>query len=232
MFEEMRKAFGFWKCKWMKEYMNTNTLKDLGSMAVVAMVLILMALPNPPSDPGYLRTVLAAAGFFKWIKIVSYFRGILALRLGPKFLPISYTLQEGLSFLVVMMFFILAAWHAFYTLYPGKISWTFLFSMTYNLGFFGDFDLDSILSEESNAGEVSYSWVQQLLFAVAAMLVMVIRGLADIGVMGNAYNHYHDKAMELFVRARASICLDISMQYGNAWQDLGDVWRHQARRRG
>jgi len=202
----------------MKEYMNPNTLKDLGSMGVVAMVLVLLAMPDPPEDPGYLRTVLAAAGFFKWIKIVSYFRGILTLRLGPKFLPVSYTLTEGVTFLSVMMFFILATWHAFYTLYPSKISPSFMFSMTYNLGFFGDFDLDNILSPETTEGMTSYDYVQQLVFAFTAMLVMVMLTNIYIGVMANAYDHYHGKALELFVRARASICLDISMQYGNSWQ--------------
>jgi len=217
-FEELRKFIGFWKCKWMKEYMNTNTLKDLGSMAVVALALVLLVHPDPPEDSGLLRSALAAAGFLKWIKVVTYFRGMLWLRLGPKFLPVSYTLLEGLSFLVVMMFFILAAWHAFYTLYPTKVSWTYLLSMTYNLGFFGDFDLDTMLSPETTEGETSYAWVQQLFFGLAAMLVMVMLTNIYIGVMANAYDHYHGKALELFVRARASICLDISMQYGNAWQ--------------
>ncbi|CAK0826731.1 unnamed protein product, partial [Prorocentrum cordatum] len=49
------------------------------------------------------------------------------------------------------------------------------------------------------------------------MLVVVMPTNIYIGVMGNAYNHNHGKALELFVRARASICLDISLQYGGAW---------------
>jgi uncharacterized membrane protein (DUF485 family) len=221
VYDEVRKFIGFWKCKWMREYRNTNTLKNWGSMAAVAALLVLLVLPNPPDDQGYLRTLLAAAGFFKWLKIVTYFRGIQSLRLGQKFLPISYTLQEGTSFLLVMIFFILAAWHAFYSLYPETVtgtSWTHLFSMTYNLGFLGEFDLNDLLSESATDGANSWAWVQQILFAFAAMLVMVMLTNIYIGVMGNAYNDYHAKALELFVRARASICLDISLQYGTAWQ--------------
>lgn len=221
VYDEVRKFIGYWKCKWMREYMSMNTFKNLGSMAAVAALLVLLALPNPPEDQGYLRTLLAAAGFFKWVKIVSHCRVIQTHRLGQKLLPIYYTLREGLSFLVVMMFFIMAACHAFYSLYPERgTSWTYLFSMTYNFGFLGSFDPDNLLSQSANDGTNSWAWVQHLTFAIAAMLVMVMLTNIYIGVMGNAYNHYHGKARELFVRARASICLDISLQYNNTWKAM------------
>jgi hypothetical protein len=217
VYEEIRKFIGFWKCRWMRDYVCLNTLKNLFSMCCVAALLILLACGGHQNDQGYLRTLLAVAGFFKWIKIVTYFRGILTLELGPKFLPISYTLQAGLSFLVVMAFFILAAWHAFYSLRPEYEGWTYMFSMTYNLGFLGDFDMDNLLSPSGNAGVSSWAWVQQIAFAVSAMLVTVMLTNIYIGVMGSAYDHFHGKAQVLFVRARASICLDIFMQYGSSW---------------
>jgi len=195
-----------------------NTFKNLGSVAAVAALLVLLVVPNTPEDQGYLRTLLAAAGFFKWIKIVTYLRGLQTLRLGQKFLPIHYTLQEGVSFLAVMVFFILAAWHALYALYPEEeVSWIGLFRQTYELGFLGEFAADNLLGKSANDGTSSWAWVQQITFLVAAMLVVVMLTNIYIGVMGNAYNHNHGKALELFVRARASICLDISLQYGGAW---------------
>merc|ERR1719356_1456817 len=103
--------------------MNLNTLKDLGSMFIVAFLIVQLAFfenfrGTALEDPGYLRTVLAGAGFFKWIKVVTYMRGILKLGLGMKFLPISYTISAGTTFLLVMMFFIFATWHAFYAMNP------------------------------------------------------------------------------------------------------------------
>jgi len=53
------------------------------------------------------------------------------------------------------------------------------------------------------------------------MLVLVMLTNIYIGVMGNAYNHNQAKALELFVRARAAICLDISLQY----PELQAWWR-------
>eukprot|EP00928_Gymnodinium_smaydae_P079493 TRINITY_DN63406_c0_g1_i1.p1 TRINITY_DN63406_c0_g1~~TRINITY_DN63406_c0_g1_i1.p1 ORF type:complete len:940 (-),score=140.96 TRINITY_DN63406_c0_g1_i1:590-3409(-) len=228
---EVMLAWAYFKKGWLREYAgNPRTWIEWFTLPPVMIAIVEFAgLEEVPQMR--IRPLLAFLCWSYSMKVMYQLRPCASLRMGFRILPVMGALGELVSFMFVMLFFLLSTVLADMALSPRSVLQ--IISAQYRLGLLGDFamkgdiyGLEDDFENEVSASPLPWANYQLAFYFIASLIVSLAMTNIFIGVMGNAYAHYQEIVAELFVRVRLTIGLNFLL-YNESYKEV----KKQAKRR-
>jgi hypothetical protein len=167
------------------------------------------------SDGVASRMILAFWVGTRWMRCLYGLRGY--ERIGQKMLPILQALRDTVIFMLVVVFFLAAAVHAYYVLEVKDAHSNLYIAVLYmfRLALFGDFDLFELEGVDVTYERTGDTWqprdpdpsqmylpVHILFGTVGGCITITLMNLL-IGILSSNYDRYEDQSVPIFLRARA-----------------------------
>jgi len=147
--------------------------------------------------------VMAGLVLLRWFQLLFMFRGFKLL--GPKLLPILFTLKSMGPFLIVLLFYVVGFLHAYWTLSSRSFGEVIL--ICYRLGIMGDFSLTSDEDTDILEDKAMDGWIMVWFFGCSSLLTIFMMNVV-IGVLGDSYDVEQERSEVSFYQSRAHICFE------------------------
>jgi hypothetical protein len=195
------------------------------AMDLVRLVVMAMGLSSVYTwqDETQQRSVVATWAFERWWHAMSMLRGFEMF--GPRILPIVYAIRDTVGFIIVFLFVLGGAVHAFYVLgtrdSPTPLYAAFL--TVYRLAVLGDFDMFELEGLDTPfIGNDNGEWWPEdpkrselylsvhTFFYVVTLAITIFTMNILIGILGSNYERFEEQSRPLFVRERARLIISLS----------------------
>jgi hypothetical protein len=186
---------------WTKSYL--SLWRGLTVVNVAVSVVLVMCYVFSWSVEA-LQVITSWAFALRLLKLISFLLAMETYRLGFTIAPIIKSLVACTSFFVVVLLMISVFMCLFWGLSDTKRGFLSIGGALYRLGFLGDFNMDEDVATSDAAHMKMWEYVT---FVLVTVFVSVALMNIFIGMITTYYDHYLERATELFVRTRSEICV-------------------------
>jgi len=186
---------------WTKSYLSLwRGLTVVNVSVSIAMVTCYVFSVNVET----LKVITSVAFSLRLLKLISFMLAMETYRLGFTIAPIIKSVVACASFLLIVVCILLVFLCMFWGLSDTNRALSRLLLSLYRLGFLGDFDME----EDVATSEAAHMQMwEEGTFVLVTVIVSVALMNISIGMLTTYYDHYLERATELFVRTRSEVCV-------------------------